>query len=289
MKVEVVSAPQIAKGKSPHWDCEQGALYWVDSPGRTVFRYRPSESQLDRWKVPKAVGSIVPMNDGSSALVALEDGIYILDLVTGRCRFAAASHELGASTSLSEGRTDPGGRFVVGAFARNLRDSCGSLLSFRPGSNVLAPIADDLIFPNGPCWSLDGKTLFVADSIRRVIFAYEYDNATGEVGARREFSPSNRMPGVPCGMTVDAEDHLWVAMCHSQSLARFRPDGSVSMMVRVPPTFPSSLTFGGPLLDDLYVTTQNPLLNIKDSPMDGLTYVLKSLSIQGRGQLRFQL
>ena len=94
-----------------------------------------------------------------------------------------------------------------------------------PGATELRAIDSDIFLSNGPCWSLDDRTFYHADSIRKLIYAYDYDIERGTVSNRRPFASTADLGGIPDGATVDAEDHVWSAICEGGKLVRFRPDG----------------------------------------------------------------
>jgi sugar lactone lactonase YvrE len=60
-----------------------------------------------------------------------------------------------------------------------------------------------------------------------LIYAYDYDLAAGTLSNRRPFASTENLGGIPDGATVDAESHVWSAICEGAKLVRFRPDGSI--------------------------------------------------------------
>ncbi len=60
---------------------------------------------------------------------------------------------------------------------------------------------------------------------------------------------------MPDGLTVDAEGGVWLALFGGGAIRRYRPDGTLDAHIPLPVTHPTSLAFGGPGLDDLYVTS----------------------------------
>jgi sugar lactone lactonase YvrE len=57
-------------------------------------------------------------------------------------------------------------------------------------------------------------------------------------------------------MAIDAEGYLWVACWGVARVDRIDPaDGRRLASVRVPTSHASSVAFGGPSLEDLYITT----------------------------------
>jgi sugar lactone lactonase YvrE len=116
-------------------------------------------------------------------------------------------------------------------------------------------VLDDLLTPNGMTWSLDGTTMYLADTRRGYIYAFGFDAATGALGERRVFADLGAMPGGPDGATLDAEGYLWSAQFDGGCLVRYAPDGRIDRVVRVPVTKPTACAFGGRDYRELFVTS----------------------------------
>ena len=56
-------------------------------------------------------------------------------------------------------------------------------------------------------------------------------------------------------MRANAEGFLWIAHWFGGCVTRYDPDGKRERKVEIPAAQTSSLTFGGPDLDEIYVTT----------------------------------
>ena len=108
-----------------------------------------------------------------------------------------------------------------------------------------------IICTNGPCWSPDDTTFYVADTFQQEFWAYEYDIATGALGNRRVFATTH---GQGRGSTVD-EENMWNAQVIGGDLVATPPtDRSTGASVcRCAASQP--LTFGGDRLDEIYVTS----------------------------------
>ena len=104
-----------------------------------------------------------------------------------------------------------------------MKESRGKLYALDPGSVQLREIDRGIALSNGPCWSVDNATFYHADSIAKTIFAYDYDPAAGTLSNRRVFAGTAELGGIPDGATVDAENHVWSAICEGGKLVRFRP------------------------------------------------------------------
>ena len=55
--------------------------------------------------------------------------------------------------------------------------------------------------------------------------------------------------GFPDGMTVDSEDHLWVAAWNGYGVYRFAPNGEQVQFIRLPAPRVTSVAFVGEELD----------------------------------------
>ena len=65
-------------------------------------------------------------------------------------------------------------------------------------------------------------------------------------------------------MTIDAEGYLWVALWGGGAVHRYAADGTLDRIVRLPTAYPTSCTFGGAELADLYITTAAVKLSARE-------------------------
>lgn len=287
MRIERLDVPQCMVGEGPVWDVESQRLYWIDILGKTVWRLDPVTGAVHHWRVPDIVGSMAITTAGD-AIVALATGVHTLGLDTGECRLLATSTDLNAQVQLADGKVDRHGRFIVGSSDRSMKEARGKLYALDPGAAALRAIDEDIFLANGPCWSPDDRTFYHADSIRKTIYAYDYDLDAGTVARRRVFASTDTLGGIPDGATVDAEGCVWSAICEGGKLVRFRPDGSIERIVEMPVKLPGSVMFGGPALDRLYVPTLSPaFLGRQAAPLDGSLFVIEGLDVCGLPERRF--
>ena len=269
------------------WDVSTQKLFWIDILEKAVFRLDPANGTTLRWSVPNIIGSMA-IARGGNAIVALANGVHSLDFATGECRMLATSPDLNEQVQLADGKVDRRGRFIVGSSDRGMKEARGKLYALDPGARALRVIDTDIFLANGPCWSPDDRTFYHADSIRKLIYAYDYDIERGTVSNRRPFASTADLGGIPDGATVDAEGHVWSAICEGAKLVRFRPDGSTERMIDMPVKLPGSVMFGGAGLDLLYVPTLSPaFLGRPADPLDGSMFAIEGLGIRGLPEPRF--
>jgi D-xylonolactonase len=106
-----------------------------------------------------------------------------------------------------------------------------------------------------------------------------------------------REEGFPDGLTVDSAGFLWCAHWFGSCITRYDPDGKRERKVIFPATQTSSLAFGGPDLDVIFVTsaaksnmleTAPPGYNPDNVFIGGRLYQMKS-DVQGRKEHRSRI
>jgi sugar lactone lactonase YvrE len=155
---------------------------------------------------------------------------------------------------MNDGKCDAAGRFWCGSMNPESGRAEGSL-HVLDTDLACKRTADGWLTPNGIAWSVDARTMYVADTRRGAIYAFAFDMAKGALGERRVFADLGALPGGPDGATVDNEGFLWSAQFDGGCLIRYRPDGQMDRVVRLPVSKPTSCAFGGPGYRQLYVTT----------------------------------
>ncbi|MEE8393417.1 MAG: SMP-30/gluconolactonase/LRE family protein, partial [Rhodospirillales bacterium] len=85
--------------------------------------------------------------------------------------------------------------------------------------------------------------------------AFDFDLEAGEPSNQRVFAQVPAGAGVPDGLTVDSEGHVWSAHWDGWRITRYGPDGAIVRVIDMPVPRPTSCMFGGPELGTLYVTS----------------------------------
>lgn len=286
VEITRLNVPQCSVGEGPVWDVQSQSLFWIDILGKLVHRL-DADGLVKCWDVPDIIGSMAIAADGN-AIVALANGVHRLDWESGACTMLATSPDLNEQVQLADGKVDRRGRFIVGSSDRGMKEARGKLYALDPGASALREIDDGITLSNGPCWSPDDKIFYHADSILNLIFAYDYNIENGTLSNKRRFASTEELGGIPDGATVDAQGHVWSAICEGGKLVRFRPNGSIERIVEFPQKLPGSVMFGGPNLDRIYVPTLSPAFMGREAdPFDGSTFVVDGQRIRGLPEPRF--
>ena len=254
MRIEVLVDVKTILGEGPLWDVEEQRLYWIDSFGMNVFRCTHDGREIRAWDVPQKIGSMALRKQGG-AVVSLARGFHFLDFKTGEVEQIVDPEPGKPNNRINDGKVDKRGRFIAGSMDTMEEGPNGALYRLDPDLS-LHKIDDGIIVSNGPCWSPDGCIFYFADTWSGEIWAYDYDLDTGTPSNRRTFARlDTSRGGAADGSTVDAEGCLWNAQVYDGKIVRYRPDGTVDRVIDMPVKKVTSVMFGGPRLDTLYVTS----------------------------------
>lgn len=273
-------------GEGALWDAQDAALLWVDIKAPAVHRFTPSSGARKTWKMPEPIGCIARRAAGGF-VAALKSGFALIDLDSGRIeRLGAPEPDLPANR-FNDGVCDPRGMFWAGSMDDDERKPTGWLYRLDAARRWVRTDGP-YICTNGPAFSSDGSRMYHTDTMGRVVYAFEID-AQGLPAGKRPHVRFEADDGFPDGMTVDAEDHLWVAHWGGWRVTRFRPDGSIERVIRLPVSQVTKCAFGGAGLATLYVTTASIGLDAvarKQQPLAGGLFAC-AVGIRGLPAHRF--
>lgn len=286
MTITRLELPRCSVGEGPVWDVAEQALYYIDILEKRVFRWDPVADRLQSWEMPEIIGSMALREQGG-AIVALGSGVHTLDFATGAVEPLALLDPADPEVQLADGKVDRAGRFVFGTSHRTMKEPRGGIYSLAGGA--VTQLDGDVFLGNGPCWSPDNRTFYHADSLRHLIFAYDYDLVTGQASNRRPFFDSSAWGPIPDGATVDADGNLWTAICEGGVVLCLDPAGQLLREIAFPTRIPASVMFFGPDLDRLFVPTIDPsFLGRATEPGDGYCYVIDGLGVRGLPEPRYR-
>ena len=289
MHIDIVVDVKTTLGEGPLWDVDEQRLYWIDSADGRIFRCTADGREVRAWDVPQKIGSMALRKQGG-AVLALARGFHFLDFDTGEVELIVDPEPDKPANRLNDGKVDRHGRFLAGSMDTNEEGPNGALYRLDPDLS-LHTLERGIVVSNGPCWSPDGNTFYFNDSGSGEVWAYDYDQQTGGVSNRRTHARVDTSGGgCADGSTVDAEGYLWNALVYDGKLVRYAPDGSVDRVIEMPVKKITSVMFGGPDLDVLYVTSmaRPPLPRLPhDGVARGSLFAVHGLGVRGLPEQRF--
>ena len=247
------STERFRLGEGPVWDGPRDRLLWVDIEGRAVLQGvldGGAVTVTGRIGFDTMVGAVAVAEDGTLLVAAQEHLVVVRP--DGTREDGPRVVPAGEARRLNDGGTDPAGRFLVGTMSLG-GPSEREVLVRLEADGRLTVLDDDLALSNGLAWSADGRRMFSVDTLARTVSVRDYDPGSGAVGPRRVHLRLEG--GLPDGIAMDADDHLWVAVWGGGEVRRHAPDGTVVDRVVTGAPHTSSVAFAGEDLHTLVITT----------------------------------
>lgn len=241
-------------GEGPIWNHQSQELYWVDIIGQKLHILDPATQKDRSLNTPSMVGTVVPA-DKEQAIVALQDGAYLINTITGTLTKLSSLDSANTEIRLNDGKCDPAGRFWVGSMHMPETEAAGHLYMVDASGESKAQL-DSVTISNGIVWTKDQKTMYYIDTPTGKIRAFDYDNASGDISNERTVVEIPKTMGFPDGMAIDEEDKLWVGLWNGNAIVRFDPEnGQLMEKIEVPAHNVTACAFGGQNLDSLFITS----------------------------------
>tara|TARA_B100000315_G_C14555965_1_gene578170 strand:+ start:440 stop:1318 length:879 start_codon:yes stop_codon:yes gene_type:complete len=240
-------------GEVPVWDADAGCLWWTDVFRPALHRLDAASGKVMSWTPPDKVHSFALRKSGG-LVIAGRKGFALYDPESGVYEPLHDPRDDSEGTLLNDGRADRQGRFWAGSMDKMLKRPSGQLFRLDADGTSQAE-ADGITLSNGVAFSPDGGTLYYADSLQKIIYAYDLAVDTGTLSNKRVFAETGALPGIPDGATVDSEGFLWSARFDGSRVLRHAPDGSVVAEIALPVSRVTSCALGGTDLKTLYITS----------------------------------
>ena len=259
-----IIARDVLFGEGPVWDARNRQFFYTDIIGDTIWRWTFSAgSQPVLRPSHKANGLALDLEN--RLVVAGWGGRTVFRLEEDGSRTTLASHWEGKKLNSpndvvvrSDGSlyfTDSeGGLLNVGMVGDDLQRYLPMQGVFRiaPDRKELVLLTDEVVYPNGLCFSPDEKLLYVNCSRERVIRVYDVKR-DGSVGKGRIFFRyTGPERGVPDGMKCDAEGNVYCT--GPGGIYVHSPGGDVLARIRFPGHHPTNFAWGDDDGRSLYVT-----------------------------------
>lgn len=258
--IENVLTARARLGECPVWDADRQKLYWVDVYNHRVHQFDPATGNDIYFDTGDVVSAIV-LAGNDRLLIALGDRIAFLSTVTGKVTTLYQAEFPHPDTRFNDGKCDSQGRFWIGSVSEMPEQA--ELYRYDPDGS-LQVMETGLTISNGLGWSPDGATFYLTDSAQRRIYAYDFEAEAGNISDRRVLVDLSDEIVEPDGLAIDVQGNLWSALWNGWGIACFDATGKEILRVKLPVQRPTSVTFGGTHLTDLYITSASVGLSQKE-------------------------
>ena len=279
-------------GESVIWHAALQRVLWVDLYDPKLFIHDPvtNETIVRIINLKAPLGAIVATTSPSILMITHSLGISTLDIETGAMVLFAAPEKNRDAVIYNDCKVDRFGRLWIGSSHSKEVEPRGALWCLLSNSECFLGDVGFAI-SNGPAFSLNGKIMYFNDSLGRTTFAYDISAGDPYPRNRRVLIGYSEEEGLPDGLTVDAEDCLWVAHWGGSRITRFSNSGERLQVISVPAPQVTTVGFGDADMKSLYVTSARDGLSTKaleKHPQSGDLFMVK-LDVGGVPEQLFHL
>jgi len=249
--------------EGPIWQAD-GSLLFSDIPANRIYRWTP-DGGAQVWREPTGNSNGLTL-DGEGRLIACEhSGRRVSRTEADGTVAAIASHFNGGKLNSpndvvvkSDGViyfTDP--PYGIQPEERE-QPVNGVYRIFKDGTLDL--LVEDFDRPNGLAFSPDESILYIDDSPRRHVRAFDVRPDGTLANSRIIADMDHPQPGSPDGMKIDEEGHLYVT--GATGVWVFEPNGELLGVVATPER-PANCAWGDDDRKSLYITAQTSLYRVR--------------------------
>ena len=284
LSVQLLFEVHCALGEGPLWHPRENRLYWVDITAQDIYRTNSALTDVERFHFQTPIGAF-GFREGGGLILAAGQGFAFWKVGNSGPEFLwnpEPNHR--PEVRMNDGKVDPAGRFWAGNIDTD--QSKAALYRVDPDGSQQT-LLHQIGISNGLGWSPDRRTMYYTDSLRYVIYAFDYDLETGQIDNQRPFIqlPKDDQGIVPDGLCVDTEGFIWSAHWNGWRVVRYSPNGEPVQTVDVPVQRPTSCCFGGKGNNQLFITSSRADLTeeqLNKQPYAGNVFVVET-DTQGQG------
>ncbi|KXI30900.1 SMP-30/gluconolactonase/LRE family protein [Paraglaciecola hydrolytica] len=241
-------------GEGVIWDHRTQLLYWTDIHNNLLYCTNLN-GDINTFPCPEKLCSFGLSLDPQWFICAFASGFAFFNPSTQQIQWIVKTPVSLPNLRMNDGRVDRQGRFWAGSMVEPpmAEHLTGALYRLNLDSSLSEQLTG-IEIANSLCWSPKADKVYFADSPKRRIDVAEFDPLTGDMGQLQLFATTE--PGAyPDGACIDNEGCLWSAQWGSSSVKRYSPEGQLLLTLALPCQQPSCVSFAGPDLQYLCITS----------------------------------
>lgn len=264
-------------GEGLVWHAAHDAVYWTDINRFLIHRFTRADGCVRTWLFDEPVTALALTDRDETLVVVVASGVILWEPHTDRRSEPIFRLDGWPKVRLNDARVDPRGSLWVGSMRNNVNADGsasdaggreGVLYRLDPGGAVTEWCAG-IGIANTLAWTRDRRRFYFGDTLKNVIWSYDYDATSGAIANRRPFL-ENFSRGLPDGSCVDGAGHLWNCRYSGSCIVRVAPNGEIDRVVEMPVENVTTCAFGDPDGKTLYVTSARSEKNPHDRLAGGL-------------------
>ncbi len=240
-------------GEGPLWSARHNAVFWVDILSRLLYRYSLADNSVRSWSLPERIGWVIERRERAGFIAGLQSGFHELELEPFAVRSILDPEPQLPGNRLNDAKADRHGRIWAGTMDAAIVETTGSLYCLRPDFSVRR-VDEGYKVTNGPTFNMAQDVMYHTDTEAKTIYRFDL-SPQGELSNKRAWLKFPDGQGSPDGMTTDAEGFVWIAHWGGSRISRWSPDAVLDREIRLPAPQITSISFAGPNLDRMFVTS----------------------------------
>ena len=239
--------------EGPVWQ-KDGSLLFSDIPANRTDRWREGDGATV-WREPTGNANGMTLDRQGRLLACEHSGRQLSRIAPDGTATTVADRYQGGRLNSPNDITDP----PYGIQPEEREQPCNGVYRVLP-DGVVELLVDDFDRPNGLAFSPDESILYIDDSPRRHVRAFDVRTDGTLTGSRIIADMDHPQPGSPDGMKVDVEGNLYVT--GATGVWIFEPDGTLLGVIATPQR-PANCAWGDADRRSLYLTAQTSLYRIR--------------------------
>lgn len=294
--VHQLPSPLSIIGAKTVWDVDSQSLFYVDINVAAIRRYDYAENKTYSCTIDgvNPIAPVILVQGKPDHFVVGSGNKLLLVSWDGRSEkgtLVKTVYDLGESEKhvrFNEGKVDPKGRLYAGTMQL---ESLGDIFQQKEGKlyrfdgkvgGEFHMMKDGISISNGLAWIESTNKLYYIDTAALDIKEFdvlENGDLQNET-VMYDWRVNGEGPGYfGDGMTNDADGNLYVATWGGSKVQKINPrTKKVELEIQIPAKFVTTLAFGGPQLDELFVATAHT--DTQDPPA-GALFKVTGLGVRG--------
>jgi L-arabinonolactonase len=241
-------------GEGVIWDHRTQLIYWTDINNKLLYS-ASLKGVITTFLCPEKLCSFGLCIDPQWFICAFSSGFAFFKPSTLQIQWITKCPVSLPNVRMNDGRVDRQGRFWAGSMVESpITEHLAGALYRLELDGSLSEQRQGVEIANSLCWSPTADKVYFADSPKRCIEVADFDPLSGNFGQFQTFAITDR-GAYPDGACIDSEGCLWSAQWGSSSVKRYSPDGELLLTLTLPCQQPSCVSFVGPALQHLCVTS----------------------------------
>lgn len=206
---------RVVLAETPIWDHRIKKLYWTDLFSGTVHRFDPGTGQDESVETNMVIGSAIPTDNVNRLLVAVDEGMMLLDFNTGQLELVVSPKPNNGEYRYNDTRCDSMGRILTSTVSKKFTEPgfdqenmTGKFYMIDADGSVTV-LVEKLVQYNTIFLNTSNTSLYAVDTWNKQLHRFDYSLEKGASGSPQVVIQFEDMPD---GVSVDVEDNIYV--CH---------------------------------------------------------------------------